>query len=194
MSSRLIVNSIRHTGASSDAITLDSAGNITCNGTATGFGGGKLVNYSHTLKTDTFSQSLGQGTVSNDVISVSHTASSTNNKLFISYNLTCGGDLNGLLIFSYLYIGGSPSIARGDAAGSRVRATTAAISEQYHAHHQGFQTIIQAASTNATTYSVRLGHANNGTDTVYLNHSYITSDVNWIGRTSSSIQVLEFEP
>ena len=43
MSSRLIVNSIRHTGASSDAITLDSSGNVTCNGTATGFGGGKIL-------------------------------------------------------------------------------------------------------------------------------------------------------
>ena len=42
MSSRLIVNSIRHTGASSDAISLDSSGNVTCNGTATGFGGGKI--------------------------------------------------------------------------------------------------------------------------------------------------------
>ena len=40
MSSRLIVNSIRHTGASVDALTLDASGNITCNGTATGFGGG----------------------------------------------------------------------------------------------------------------------------------------------------------
>ena len=39
MSSRLIVNSIRHTGASSDAISLDSSGNVTCNGMATGFGG-----------------------------------------------------------------------------------------------------------------------------------------------------------
>ena len=44
MSSRLIVNSIRHTGASADAITLDNSGNatfpanVTCSGTATGFG------------------------------------------------------------------------------------------------------------------------------------------------------------
>jgi len=49
MSSRLIVNSIRHTGASSDAITLDNSGNatfpanVTCSGTATGFGGGKIL-------------------------------------------------------------------------------------------------------------------------------------------------------
>ena len=44
MTSKLIVNSIRHTGASADGITLDSSGNVTfpanatCSGTATGFG------------------------------------------------------------------------------------------------------------------------------------------------------------
>lgn len=43
MSSRLVVNSIRHTGASADAITMDASGNVTfpanatCSGTATGF-------------------------------------------------------------------------------------------------------------------------------------------------------------
>ena len=46
MTSKLIVNSIRHTGASADAITMDASGNVTfpanatCSGTATGFGGG----------------------------------------------------------------------------------------------------------------------------------------------------------
>ena len=33
MTSRLIVNSIRHTGASADAVTLDSSGNVTATGT-----------------------------------------------------------------------------------------------------------------------------------------------------------------
>ena len=34
--SKLIANTFRHTAASSDAITLDSSGNITFNGTVTG--------------------------------------------------------------------------------------------------------------------------------------------------------------
>ena len=44
MTSKLIVNSLRHTGASADAITMDASGNVTfpanatCSGTATGFG------------------------------------------------------------------------------------------------------------------------------------------------------------
>ena len=58
MTSRLIVNSIRHTGASSDAISLDSSGNVTCNGTATGFGGGKLLQVVSTTRTDTFSENV----------------------------------------------------------------------------------------------------------------------------------------
>jgi len=191
MSSRLIVNSIRHTGASSDAITLDSSGNITCNGIATGFG--KLVNYSNTLKTDTFSASLGQAGVSGDAISVSHTASSTNNKLLISYSINCGCNYSGTMtIKAYLYIGGSVSTAIGDAASNLVRVTTQGFGTNYHANNQSFQTIIQAASTNATTYSVRLGHSNNSTNTVYLNRSVDGTDANYIGRTASNIQVLEF--
>ena len=55
MSSRLIVNSIRHTGASTDAISLDSSGNVTCNGTATGFGGGKILQVKQAVKSDVFS-------------------------------------------------------------------------------------------------------------------------------------------
>ena len=48
--SRLITNSIRSTSASADAITFDGSGNatfpanITCSGTATGFGGGRAHN------------------------------------------------------------------------------------------------------------------------------------------------------
>ena len=49
MSSRLVVNSVRHTGASADAITMDASGNVTfpanatCSGNPTGFG--KFTSY-----------------------------------------------------------------------------------------------------------------------------------------------------
>ena len=47
--SRIIVDAVRNSSASSDGITLASdgsvtiPGNATCSGTATGFGGGKLL-------------------------------------------------------------------------------------------------------------------------------------------------------
>ena len=49
MTSKLIVNSVRHTGASADGITMAAdgsvtfPGNATCSGTATGFGGITMV-------------------------------------------------------------------------------------------------------------------------------------------------------
>ena len=60
MTSKLIVNSIRHTGASADAITMDASGNVTfpanatCSGPATGFGGGKIVQVKSVSKLDSF--------------------------------------------------------------------------------------------------------------------------------------------
>jgi len=53
MTSKLIVNSIRHTGASADAITMDASGNVTfpgnatCSGTSSGFGGITMANKWH---------------------------------------------------------------------------------------------------------------------------------------------------
>ena len=183
---------------SAASLTQIPAANIVgvCTSGLTKTGGfGNLVNYSHTLKTDTFSESIGQGAVSGDAISVSHTASSTNNKLLISYSITCGSSYSGIMsIKSYLYIGGSVSAVIGDAASNLVRNTTQGFGTNAHALNQSFQTIIQAASTNATTYSVRLAHTDNSTQTVYLNRGGDGTDVSYLGRPCSSIQVLEFAP
>ena len=67
--SRLITNSIRSTSASADAITFDGSGNatfpanITCSGTATGFGGGKFASYA--IISDTKASNTNGGTFTN---------------------------------------------------------------------------------------------------------------------------------
>tara|TARA_B100000945_G_scaffold148971_1_gene119380 strand:- start:14752 stop:15342 length:591 start_codon:yes stop_codon:yes gene_type:complete len=67
MTSKLIVNSIRHTGASADAITMDASGNVTfpanatCSGTASGFG--KFASYA--ILADVKSSGTDGGTFSN---------------------------------------------------------------------------------------------------------------------------------
>ena len=82
MTSRLIVNSIRHTGASSDAITLDNSGNITCNGTATGFGGGKILQVVESAAIS--SQVTTSSTTFQDTgISVSITPSASTSKILV---------------------------------------------------------------------------------------------------------------
>ena len=61
MTSKLIVNSIRHTGASADAITMDASGNVTfpanatCSGSATGFGGITMADQWRTYNTQSIS-------------------------------------------------------------------------------------------------------------------------------------------
>ena len=87
MSSRLIVNSIRHTGASADAITLDNSGNatfpanVTCSGTATGFGGGKVVDQKFASVTTNEQNPSGDQTWTLVGPQITHTAASTSNKL-----------------------------------------------------------------------------------------------------------------
>ena len=87
--SRIVVDSIRNSSASSDGITLASdgsvtiPGNATCSGTATGFGGGKLLNVQSTTSkaiASTTSNSMTEYAALNTTI----TPSSSSNKICIS--------------------------------------------------------------------------------------------------------------
>ena len=70
MTSKLIVNSIRHTGASADAITMDASGNVTfpanatCSGTAAGFGGITMTDQWRV--TSNFNHGPGAGTITSN--------------------------------------------------------------------------------------------------------------------------------
>ena len=91
--SRIIVDSIRNSSASSDGITLASdgsvtiPGNATCSGTATGFGGGKILQVVQTFKTDGTSQAGNSATTYYDIsgMSVTITPSSASNKVLINW-------------------------------------------------------------------------------------------------------------
>jgi len=200
--SRLITNAIRSTSASADAITMDGSGNatfpanVTCSGTATGFGGGKLVNYAQTLKKDTASaSSVGQGAISGALISLDYAAASTSNKLLLSYTCHIGIDTS-VNTFGYLYIGGSVSTIIGDQGlSSQKRATSTSQGTASHeAMIHSFQTLITSPATSSTTYGIRFGHANNGTHTIYINRDAGSTNANYVARFVSSLTIMEFEP
>ena len=95
MTSRLVVNSVRHTGASADGITLDASGNVTfpanatCSGTATGFG--KLLNVQSTTSkaiASTTSNSMTEYAAINTTI----TPSSSSNKILIMVSVSLGSN------------------------------------------------------------------------------------------------------
>ena len=85
MTSKLIVNSIRHTGASADAITMDASGNVTfpgnatCSGTPSGFGG--ITEADQFLLTSNLSVSGTATTVTSNLARSGYSFMGTNSKI-----------------------------------------------------------------------------------------------------------------
>ena len=85
MSSRLVVNSVRHTGASADAITMDASGNVTfpgnatCSGTPSGFGG--ITEADQFLLTSNLSVSGTATTVTSNLARSGYSFMGTNSKI-----------------------------------------------------------------------------------------------------------------
>ena len=114
--SRLITNAIRSTSASSDAITIDSAGKPAFpNG-----GVGKIIQVVSTTKTDTFSHTGSTSFVDVTGLSVSITPTNASNKILVFYDCTYGST-SGHTFFKL--VRGSTDIKIGDAASNRIRST-----------------------------------------------------------------------
>ena len=69
----LNATNLKHASSSSNNIVLASdgavtfSGNATCSGTATGFGGGKVLQVQQTVKTDTASTTVASGVPSSTI-------------------------------------------------------------------------------------------------------------------------------
>ena len=199
MSSRLIVNSIRHTGASTDAISLDSSGNVTCNGTATGFGGGKILQVVQGGRNDSASQSTASQAVwTGHNIQVTITPSNASNKIFIIANthFTSSNDVNNISVILQKQTGSgsfaSITAANGAIVGTREGAMTAV--RQYGTYSiipQSFSYLDTAGSTSALTYRLAQYNISSSTRTLYVNQYHNDSNGADNVRTSSWIQALE---
>ena len=125
--SRLITNAIRSTSASADAITMDGSGNVTfpanatCSGTATGFGGGKILQVQSVTKTDTFTTTSSSNYVDITGLSVSITPAA-NSKILVMGSLQFSNSVAGTRNHFRLYRD-SNAIAIGDARSNRARST-----------------------------------------------------------------------
>ena len=178
MTSRLIVNSIRHTGASSDAITLDNSGNatfpanVTCSGTATGFGGGKILQVVQTFKTDSTSQSGNSSTTFYDIsgMSVTITPSSSSNKVLVMWTAqlaSSGASGRGNII---RLLRGSTEIGSGT-GGSQTNGQVYHRTVQYNPETKNMMYLDSPNTTSATTYKLQWSVEGSGgsATTYYLN-------------------------
>lgn len=195
--SRLITNAIRSTSASADAITMDGSGNVTfpanatCSGTATGFGGGKLLQVQQTVKTDTASTTVASGAFSSTIfLPVNITPASASNKILIMVTANVGDA--GAVCIQLQKDGSALDAATGDAAGNRRRVTAS----NYIAGNSYLQSVNAtfldtAGGTNQITYGFKLFCQDNNTTTIYLNRTVNTYDNIYGFRSPSMIQVME---
>ena len=198
MTSRLVVNSVRHTGASADAITLDASGNVTfpanatCSGTATGFGGGKVLQIQQTVKTDTATESLSSGVPSSTIYCpVNITPASASSKILIM--VTANLSDNGTCCIILQKNGSNIDGATGDAAGSRERTTASTSIESDNQLHTVNATYLDTAGgTSQITYGFKVFCQDNNTTTKGINTMVGSYDYVYRFRSPSMIQVIEF--
>lgn len=187
--SRLVTNAIRSTAASSDAMTIDSAGKPAFpNG-----GVGKILQVVSSVKTDTASGSLdmnsdwvGHG------LSVSITPSSASNKILITGQLSVCSAINDGISVALFKAGSVLSGATGDASGSRNRQTAGAeLDYDFAMTCLPFHYLDTAGGTSSITYQPAICISNNSSYTVFLNRTNSTNDAHQYIRTISVITAME---
>ena len=192
--SRIIVDSIRNSSASSDALTLSSDGKVAFPNNT-----GNILQVVQTVKTDVFSFAASatgntSGGVSGDAITASLACSSTSNKVLIRGSLSVSTSNNnriGILV----YAGGTQlTAAIGAAAGNRSRVNTggqlgAGSAQQLTLCHEFLHS---PSSTSSITYSYRLVNLDSSNSrTLYLNRGQDDTDAVHHFRSSSIITLEE---
>tara|TARA_R100001126_G_C4781333_1_gene127271 strand:- start:39 stop:632 length:594 start_codon:yes stop_codon:yes gene_type:complete len=196
MTSRLVVNSVRHTGASADALTLDSSGGVTiptkklnCPGT--------IIQVVSATKTNTASFAVASGAISHytdSSLKVTITPTSASNTLHIMGHVVIGREL-----LNWVYVGIGKDGAEftqgiGNADGSRRRMTVAAVNGYTDIPYSlPFHAKVTAENTSERYYNLCFSHASSSTRTLYLNRGSTDTDNVYYFRGISTITVMEIQ-
>ena len=155
-----------------------------------GAGGGKVLQVVSTCKTDTFSSSAGSGTYADVTgLSASITPSATTSKIFVIVDAQVAST-TGTNRAAVRLVRNSTAIDIGDAAGSRILASTAASSPNTDSlESSGISFLDSPSTTSSTTYKVQIAMLSSGT--VYVNRSSSDGDSSVTPRTASTITIME---
>ena len=185
--SRVIANAYRHTAASADAITLDSSGNVTfpanatCSGTASGFGGGKVLQVVSFEKTTAASTANQSARVDIPSMSLAITPSASNSKILIHSDLNIGMPSGGYHINLHL-MRDSTDIAEG----------TGAAGSGNFGNEPIHTTVLDSPNTtNQTTYKWQWHIPNYNNQEMYLNRNHSQQDYAYNTWKSSRIILME---
>jgi hypothetical protein len=150
--------------------------------------GGKILQVVTAQKTDTFSTN-STSFVDVTGLSVSITPSSASSKILILASLSLGND--GTHCSARIYRD-AVSIAKGDSAGSRIRATWhASPPSTADINSKNMSWVDEPATTSATTYKISISVPNSSSYNVYVNRAANDTDAQYQSRVASSITVME---
>tara|TARA_R110002020_G_scaffold277639_1_gene493115 strand:- start:746 stop:1345 length:600 start_codon:yes stop_codon:yes gene_type:complete len=177
-------------GDSGDTFTVPSGATFTNSGTATGFGGGKLLQIVSVNKTDTFGSTSPVTPEDVTGMSVTITPSATSSKIWLTVSVAYAGSTSNDSYFRI--VRGSTLIAAGDTAGSRSRAwfelPRSSASVMSGAACLTF--LDSPSTTSATTYKLQIGGSSD-TAQMYVNRGVTDGDSNGNARGISTITAME---
>ena len=186
----LNTTNIKHASSSSNNIVLAADGSTTISNLSGGVG--KIRQVVQTVKTDVFSQSVGQGTFTNAILSATITPTSSSNKILViaSLSISMNNDNRcGLGIFR----GGSIiSGATGDADNSNNRvAVSSFLSSVSYQVNMNVNFLDSPSTTSATTYDIRGTHGRNSTATFYVGRESTTATSSDRMRSAQFLTLME---
>ncbi len=168
-------------------IKVDSI--VPSGGLASGSSGG-IVQIKSVTKTDTFTTTSNSYTDVTD-LTLSITPQSTSNKILVSYNLTCGTEDSGYQ-WGIRLMRDSTQIFVGDAAGSRDRVSNFVRNNgsDLHTVYPSGQHLDSPNTSSSVTYKLQVIAYTSGR-ALYINRVHNDSDDAAVGRSASSITVME---
>ena len=164
--SRIIVDSIRNSSASSDGITLSSDGKVTFPNTSTG----KILQVKQVQKTDATSQSLTGTANFNDIsgLSLSITPSNSSNKILVVSTVSVSCD-NGNRNTHIRHMRGSTPIGVGTGGSQTNSSFYLKTRDSFSPHNVSTQVLDSPSTTSATTYKIQWSGESG--DTFFLNRN-----------------------
>jgi len=177
-------------GDSGDTFTVPSGATIVNSGTATGFGGGKLLQVLQATITDTFSTSSASF-VDITGLTIDITPAATSSKILAMAQISsANSDVTGATNFFSL-VRDSTEIFIGDAASSRARITAGCSGDTNRSIDTNVITYLDSPSaTSATTYKIQM-RVTQSYSTGWINQTNTDTDDATFPRGTSSITVME---
>tara|TARA_B100000214_G_scaffold337861_1_gene282686 strand:- start:1631 stop:2224 length:594 start_codon:yes stop_codon:yes gene_type:complete len=193
--SRLITNAIRSTAASSDAMTIDSAGKPAFpNG-----GVGKILQVVSATKTDTASNSTASSawwSYTDSSLIATITPTSASNKILISGVITIGVDSQQYMMVRLEKNGSRLNAGNGDQDGNKSRMFSGVFYSPETTPNAPYPNIIvqyldTAGDTNSRYYNFGIAHTSGLSRTIYLNRGVASTDAFSTMACASTITVME---